>query len=108
MKGLDTVLLEQELDALGVLVYHAVLEGSGTLQVQSCLARVDPVVAGASSLVQQARGLQERLGGNATPVEARPPEMGVLFHHPDPQAQLRGTNRGHIAARATTNDHQIQ
>ena len=52
-------------------------------------------------------GGDERLGGDATPVQAGAAEL-FLFHDRDRGAQLGGANRGGITARAGANDYDIK
>ena len=52
-------------------------------------------------------GGNERLGGNATPVQARAAQL-FLLHNGDRGAQLGGANRGGITAGAGANDYDIK
>ena len=56
---------------------------------------------------QHIGGAQERLGGNAAPVQADAAQVLFLdqrgFH-----AELRGTDRCHVAARAAADDDQVK
>ena len=63
--------------------------------------------AGTANAVQEAGRVQQRLGGNAPPVQARAAQFRVLFHHRHPQAQLPRPDSGHVAARAAANDDEV-
>src|SRR3546814_18449664 len=50
---------------------------------------------------------QQRLGGDAAPVQADAAELG-FFHQRGLHAQLRGADGGHVAARPAADDQQIE
>ncbi len=57
-----------------------------------------------ADLAQQVRACEQRLGGNASPVEARTAELGALDHG-DVRSQLRGAKRSNIAGGPAAEHH---
>ena len=51
--------------------------------------------------------LEQGLGGNASPQQARSAEGLLLLDDGDLEAELRGADRGHVPAGARTNDHDV-
>ncbi len=109
MEGGDLVLLEQELDALGVAV-------DGVLLVGHQLGKVDlrgrdgDAHAGKAMarLGEKLGGMQKRLGGNAADIEAGAAMGSALFHHGHVHAELGGADGAHIASGAGADDGQIE
>src|SRR4051812_11975919 len=52
--------------------------------------------------------LEQRFARYAAHAQTRSAERFLFFHAAHAHAQLRGANRGHIAARSTANDDEIQ
>ena len=53
-------------------------------------------------------GIEQRLAGDTADVETSPAQARPLFDASDPQAELRGSNRGDIAPRTGADDDQIE
>ncbi len=107
LDDLDLVLLHQETDALIQLLGHTPRPGDDGLEVKAHLVGAQAVVLQvAQALVLLAR-LQQRLGGDAAPVQADAAEV-LALDDGDLLAQLAGPDRGHIAARSRTDDDEIE
>src|SRR6185295_13705477 len=102
------VLLEQEVDAAGVLVDDLAFPLLGAADVELRLADVDPEPPRLADLVEHGGGVEERLGRDATAVEAGAAELRVLFDHGDLEPQLTGADPGDIAARPAAEDDQVE
>src|SRR4029077_8925980 len=61
-----------------------------------------------SRLLEQMRGLQQRLGGDAADIEAGAAERGAIFDHRHLHAELRGADCRHIAARTGADYDEIK
>ena len=57
--------------------------------------------------LQRVRVLEQRLGGNAAPDQAGAAERLLLLDDGDLLAELRGANRGHVAAGTRADHHDI-
>src|SRR5438093_8494614 len=104
----DGVLLHQELDALDML-----LDDSVPPPPQGGIVEADLVEAAQAELatlladpMQQIGRLEERLGGDAAPVQARSAQA-VTLDEADLHAQLRGADGTHVA-HAAAKDQQIE
>src|SRR5690606_26105536 len=87
---LDLVLLEEELDALGVAVDGLVLEGEHLFQVELRLRHLDShTLEALARLMEEFGGMEQRLRGNAADIEAGAAEPVALFHHRDIEPELR-------------------
>ncbi len=108
MEGVDLVLLEQELDALGVALDTLILEVQHRFQVELRLADADAHLAeGVSGFLEQFGGVQQCLRRNAADIETRAAEGGPFFDHRGFQAQLRRANGADIAAGAGADNDEI-
>ena len=86
----DCVLLEQELHALAHGFGHAPRAGHDLRRVGTHGAlQFQPVVGGILAVGVDLGALEQRLGGDAAPVEAYAADVGA-FDHGDLAAQLRG------------------
>ncbi len=104
----DLVLLHEELDAADMLVDH----GVPALR-QRAVVEADALVAGEAELgallghpMQQVGGLEQRLGGNAAPIQAGAPET-VTLDEANRQPELRGADGAHVA-HAAAEDEQVE
>ncbi len=73
-------------------------------EVDLRLPDVDAEVAGPPDLAQQVGAGEQRLGGNASPVQARATKLGALEEH-HVGAELRTAQRGDVTRRASAQDH---
>ena len=98
----DLVLLEQELDALGQAGDDAVLARLhlGHVDADRGAAERDAPVLRVLDDLQRVRVLEQRLGRNAAPQQAGAAERLLLLDDGDLQAELRGADRGDVAAGA--------
>ena len=108
VKGVDLVLLEQELDALDVAVDALVLErhhrGRSSLGALTPMPILRERVPG---LLEQLGGVQQRLRRDAADVEAGAAEGRALLDHRGLQAELRRANGADIAAGAGADDDEV-
>ena len=101
----DLVLPEQEGDALGRRVDHLALALHELGEVELRRADLDAVHGEiVARLLEQVRGLQQRLGRDAADIEAGAAEGRALLDHRHLHAELGGADRRHIAA-GTGADH---
>jgi len=106
---LDLVLLEEELDALGVAVDGLVLEGEELLEVDGRRADIDAHLGeGVARFVEEFRGMQQRLGGNAADIEAGAAQRVALLDAGDLEAELRRADRAFISARARPDHDEVE
>ena len=104
----DLVLLEQELDALGQGLHDLVLVAQHRRQVELDAAHLDAVPGHAvPGLLEQMRGVQQRLGRDAADIEAGAAERAALLDAGDLEPELGRLDRGHVAAWPAAHDHQI-
>src|SRR3954465_12817769 len=103
----DLVLLEQQLDAASQPFDDAVLARVHALHVNAD-GRVaegkSPLLPLLSNL-QRVRMFEERLGGNAAPVQTGTAQHGCALDDGGAQAKLRRPNRGDVTARARPNHY---
>src|SRR5205807_793371 len=108
LDDLDPVLAHQPLDALPELVDHPVPPAGDAPVVEG-----DPwgddaeLLAAVAHLVQQAGGLQQRLGRDAADVQAGAAELGPL-HDRDPLAELRRPDRRRVPAGPAAQDQDVE
>ncbi len=104
----DLVLLEQELDPAHVLVDDRVAACGESAVVQAhAIGSAEPEFrALLRDPVEQVRRLEERLGWDASAVQACPAQ-GVAFDDPHGQAQLRGADGAHVA-HAAAQDQEVE
>ena len=111
------VLLEQPLDAAGELGDDAVLAPDHGRNVD--FRRADRNALRGETVRRfgkEVRGVQQRLGRNAAYIEAGAAEtrlalgvgVGVGFAAGDFEAELRGADRGHVAAGTAADDEHIE
>src|SRR5581483_3085628 len=103
---LDAVLLEQAADARGERVDDlrpALLHGG---VVDAHLAHAQPELLRLADLAEQVGRAQHRLGRDAGVVEAAPAEL-VALDDGGPPAELRGADRGHVAAGAGADHDRV-
>ena len=102
----DLVLLEEELDALGEAADNLVLARVHLAHVdrRRTVGNHHAPLLGVLHHLQRVGVLEQRLGGNAAPDQARAAERFLLLDDGDLLAELRGPDRGHVAA-GTGADH---
>jgi len=105
----DLVLLEEELDTLGVVRDNLGLAGHHGGQIQFDLTDLDAmfgeVMTGGLVVV---RRMQQRLGRNAADVQAGAAQGAALFNAGDLQAQLSSADGGDITAGTAADDDHIK
>src|SRR5207248_583893 len=85
---------------------HLVFLGNELPEVQLQLAPGQAGVARVAGIVEQSRRLDQVLGGQAAPVDARAADSARLGHD-RPLAQLKRGDGGGEGCRAAAQDHQI-
>jgi hypothetical protein len=101
------VLLEQETDPRGQLLGDATGALDHLLQVKTDVVRTEAELVEVMQQVRDFGTAQQRLGRDAAPVEADAAQMLALDDH-GLHAELRGADRGDIAAGAAADDHEIE
>src|SRR4029079_7227930 len=98
----DAVLLEEAFDALGQPGDDLVLTRVHDVEVQRrlCAAEADAPDVGVLRDLQRVRVLEQRLGRDAAPDQARAAEGLLALDDSRLQTKLPGTDSGHIAAGA--------
>ncbi len=105
----DLVLLEEELDALGVLRDDVVLALHHAREVEREAGEIDAVLGRVQSReLIVLRGAEERLGGDAPDVDAGAAEGLVELDADDGEAELRGADGGDVAAGAAADDDEVR
>src|SRR5690606_7600316 len=82
----------------------AVLVGAGV--VGPHVVHFDAKGRGPPDLIQQARAVEQRLGGDAAPVEADAAQ-GVFFDESHAQTQLAGADGAYVAPRTAADDNHV-
>ena len=104
----DRVLLEQGLHALAEPVGGLAAVVDGLAVVESQLARDDAEgLAVIAQRIDQLGAREQRLRRNAAPVQAHAAGP-VLLDHGNALPELRGADRGDVAARSGTDDREIE
>src|SRR6185437_5073971 len=104
----DLVLLEQELDAARVLADHLVLARHQRLQIELDAGDLDAMLGErVLRLGIFLRGLQQRLGRDATDIETSAAETAALLDAGGTEAQLRCADGGDVAAGAAADDDDV-
>ena len=93
---LHALALGGALHALALAQHDLVLALHHLREVEGHLGHHEAELVGAAHLAQQVGGRQERLGGDAAPVEAGPAELGALDQR-GIRAELGGPQRGDVA-----------
>ena len=99
----DLVLLHQETHALGLAAHDVAAALDGGAEVDPQVVEGEAVVGGFVERLQHLGIVDQRLGGDAAPVEADAAQA-LALDDGRLQPQLRRPNRGHIAARPAA-DH---
>ena len=107
---LDLVLLEQKLDALGQAGDDFVFARLHLVHVDAdgALADRDAPFLDVLHHFQRVRVLEQRLGGNASPDEARAAKRLLPLHDGHLQSQLRRSDGSDVTARSRANHHHIE
>ena len=95
---LDLVLAEEHRYPARQPVDHAAAAVDGFAEVRPDTLDADPIFARVLHEVENFGVPQQRLGGDASPVQAYTAE-GVSFHNHGLHAQLSGADRGYVSAR---------
>ena len=98
--------LEKSVDAAAQLFGHTALIGEDLAHVEAGARRVNAHGRAVHRVTVDLGGVEQRLGGDAAPVQAGTAYLTAL-HHGGVQAQRRGTQRGGIAAGACADDDQL-
>src|SRR5690606_16633205 len=105
----DLVLLEEELDTLGVAVNRFILEGEELLQIELRLRDINAHARKACSrFVEKLGRMEHRLGRDATDIEAGAAQRVAFLDNGHAEAKLGRLDRALIAARACTDHHKVE
>jgi hypothetical protein len=113
----DLVLLEQPLDAAGQLLDDAVLAREHPGHIDRRVADADALIGKAvAGFLEEVRGVQQRLGRNATNVQAGAAKtrlalwisIGIRFTAGDIETELRGADGGNVATGTTTDNKNVK
>ena len=102
----DLVLLHQVRDALVELLGHAAAAGDDLGEVRLHLAGDQAEAVGVAHMVQHLARAEQRLGRDAAPVEADAAKVLALDDR-GLEAELRGADRGDIAAGPGAEDDEV-
>jgi hypothetical protein len=97
--GLDAATLQRPLQALVHLLDDVVLVPVERGDLDALVGQRDAVGLGVLGVLGDLGGLQDRLGGDAAPVQAGAADLRLLDQH-DRQVELRGAQRRGVAAGA--------
>ena len=103
----DLVLLHQEADAVIEALRHRARALHHRARVIGHFLGGEAVIPGVLHVVVDFRRTQQRLGGNAAPVEADAAEIGALDDR-RLEAELRRADRGDIASRPGADDDDVE
>src|SRR5262249_29894547 len=87
---------------------HLVLALRGPGVVEPHLAGLDPEVIAGACLVQPGRGLQQRLGRDATEVQAGAAEVFAAFDQRHAHPELAGPDGRDVAAVPAADDDEVE
>jgi hypothetical protein len=103
----DLVLFQERRYPAGELPDDAVLADLDARPVDLHVAGRQPELPGVQQVLVSRSVLEERLGGDASPVETSPALEGVLLDEGGPEPELAGADRGHVAPRTAADDHDV-
>ena len=103
----DLVLLHEKADAVRELLRNLARALHDLLHVEADLLRGEAVVAEMMQEVIDLRGPQQRLRGNAAPVEADAAQV-LAFHHRRLHAELRRADRGDVPTRPAAHHDDVE
>ena len=106
-EAFDLVLLEQELDALGILVDDRLLAILSGFEVETDIPDSDPEFFRPVDLLVDFGVLQQGLGGDAASMRAGATDERILLDDRHLHAELTGANSGDVSARAAADDHDV-
>ncbi len=108
LEACDLVLLEQERDALHVALDALVLElhHGGEIELRRAHGDAHPPEQ-VTGFIEQLGGMQQRLRGNASDIEAGAAEGLVLLHHRHLHAELCRADGADIAAGTRADDDEV-
>src|SRR5690606_4668622 len=107
IQHLDLVALEQHADATGHLLDDVSLEAVYGLQVEFGLSEPDADLGGVLAVPYLGCHVEQRLGRDATYVEAHAADVGLLCAS-HLQTQLRGADGGVVAPGSRADDDEIE
>jgi hypothetical protein len=88
-------------------VDRALLERTHALEVDRRRAEGDALGFGVAGVGEHLGDVQQRLGGDAPDVQAHAPEALVALDEDDLEAEVRGAERGGVAARPGADDDHV-
>ena len=106
-EGLRAAPLERRLKALPVAFDDRALAGEGDVPVEAGDVGEDAVLLGVLHVSVRRRRLEQLLGRDATPVQARAPDL-VLLDEGDLETGRSAVQGGGVPARTTTDDDDVE
>ena len=100
----DLVLLHQASTPLACLETILFLRSITSGQVEPRIIAVDALLVGVQEVLPDFGGMEQRLGGNATDVQAGAAEFGILLDDCCFQSVLTGADRRGVAAGAAADN----
>ena len=104
----DLALLREHRQAADQLADDLVLPLEQLGQLDFRRTEIDAMRAHLADFVDDLGGMQQRLGGNAAHVEADAAQHGPAFDQRDLEAEIRGAERGGVAAGTGTQHQQLR
>src|SRR5690606_26153832 len=102
----DLILLEKKLNSFAIARSNIAASLDHCSKISLEVLYLYTIIFRMGDIFEDIGTLQQRLGGDATPIEAHTSNFG-LFHDSDLHTELRGTDSGYISAGAAPNDDQI-
>ena len=99
-------LAQQALDAAVQRLHHLVAPAGGDAVVEAHLPGVDAETVTVAHLVEQRGALQQRLGGDAAAMQARPAHL-LCLDDGCAETELPGADGGDVAAGAPAQEHHV-
>ena len=107
LQVLHLAMLDELSGAARVLLDDVVLERAQSGEIDLRLAELDPPRLRVARLVEQLRDVQQRLGGDASAVDADAAGVHFGIDERDAQAEIGGEKRRRVPTRSGTDDDEL-
>ena len=108
IKDLHAAFLREQRQSTGKLLNHRLFPRAELFKIDLRRGEGNPAVRRIFRLRDQLGRIEQRLGGNATAVQAYPAETLVAFHEDDLLAFVRGIKRRRVPTRAGADYHDVR